>query len=153
MTPGCNISRRTTYLPTAFGCLSKTSPKVGSFCGHPFHCSLYSRLILAINTVALREVKVVENKHAVGIKNCVWLQALIRWDLWASKRQSNDAHCTHRLRKSRHDPEGNLNDRNLEKHLGNWDNSVDHVTCGTKGSNATCAHLPCVISAIHHEFS
>jgi hypothetical protein len=79
---------------------------------------------------------------------------LIRWDLWASERQSNDAHCTHRFRKSRHDPEGNnrkaFRDLNL---VSTWDNSVDHVTCGTEGSNATCAHLPCVISAIHHEFS
>jgi len=106
MATGHSISGTKTCLPTAFGCLSKTSPKVGSFCGRPFYSSLYRRLILAFNIVALREIKVVENKHAIGVKNCMWLQALIRWDLWSSKRQSNDTHCTHRFRKSRHDPGG-----------------------------------------------
>lgn len=45
----------------------------------------------------------VVHKHAVGVEDCVQFQAIIRRDLWTSKRQSNDAHGAHRLMRNGHD--------------------------------------------------
>src|SRR5258708_26188712 len=95
--------RKQTCLPTAFGCLSEAGPKIGSLDGGPFHRSLDGRLIVLIDSVASREIEAVVNKHAVGVEDCMRFQALIRRYLGTSKRQSNDAHGAHRLRKNGHD--------------------------------------------------